>query len=229
MADCAQCTAPTGDDGLLCRTHTDELDRELGDVPELVGELEVTRTRQDRLTERYGAKAAEKPLEWSERAAEKASELWLTLSAWALDLSQRGEDERDRLAAVGTYDTAEVARWLARNMRELRQHPEAGTAFDEITDAIRQARRVVDRPAIATRFEVGPCPEIVAVDPHDDVAGTAPCAGKVWAFIPAEPERAALLQCQACGESWNTTQWLRVGKRMLTRIAQLRAAARRSA
>ena len=155
---CQVCSAPTGDDARLCRTHTDDLSRDLASVPDLVSELEVTRTRQARVTaEKHGGRSAERPLPWNEHASAKAFELNATLNAWALDVSKLGEDERDRLAEHHHTDTIAVAAWLGRNLATLRQHPEAGTAHDEITNAIREARRAVDRPQ--ERLFAGPCNE----------------------------------------------------------------------
>src|SRR5690242_11076732 len=95
-AACAVCSAPTGDAGALCRTHTEKLVEDLRDVPHLVDELDITITRQDRVTtgSRVG-RSAERPLAFNEHAAEKRSELWTTLHAWALDAAKLGEDDRD--------------------------------------------------------------------------------------------------------------------------------------
>lgn len=147
VAGCSVCSAPTGDAGWLCRTHTDDLLRELRSVPDLVTELEVTRTRQARITaEKHGGRSADRPLPWNEHAAAVASDLNTTINAWALDVSRLAEDERDLLAEHHYSDTAAVAAWLARNLPTLRQHEEAGTAHDELTNAVREARRTVDRP-----------------------------------------------------------------------------------
>ena len=141
------CGSPTGDAGLVCRTHTADLARDLATVPDLVDELEITTTRQDRIVaEKHGGRSAERALLWNEHAAAKRQELNATLNAWALDTARLGEDERDRLAEHHYSDTAAVARWLGRNLRALRMHPDAAKAYDEITNAIREARQAIDRP-----------------------------------------------------------------------------------
>lgn len=156
MAECAVCTAPSGDDGLLCRTHSDDLLAELGQVPELLVELDITITRQSRTTaERHGSRSTTTPLAWNEHASIRKAELWSTLGAWANDVTLLGEDERDRLVDVGFDDIAGVATWLVRNMRTMRQLEKAGDAHEEIIDAVRQARRAIDRPA--DRIFAGPC------------------------------------------------------------------------
>lgn len=143
---CNVCAAPSGDRLNLCITHTDDLTAELRAVADLVAELDITITRQNRSTAaRDGARSATTPLPWNEHASATRSNLWSTLNAWALDVSKLGEDERDRLVEVDQHDIAGVAQWLVRNMPTLRQHPEAGQAHEELIDAIRQARRAIDR------------------------------------------------------------------------------------
>jgi hypothetical protein len=159
---CQVCSAPTGDAGQLCRTHTDDLTRDLQTVPDLVQELEITRTRQARITaEKHGGRSAERPLPWNEHAAACASDLNTTLNAWALDTSRLAEDERDHLDEHHYTDTTAIAAWLTRNLPTLRQHQEAGQAFDELTHAIREARRAVDRPL--ERIFAGQC-----LEEHED-------------------------------------------------------------
>ena len=175
-AGCSVCSSPTGDGGRLCRTHTDDLHRDLQSllphwenrdgrrerVRGLVEELEVTITRQARITsERHGGRSAEHPLPWNLHASEKASDLNTTVNAWALDTSRLGEDERDQLAEHHHSDTAAVAAWLTRNLHTLRHHQEAGQAYDELTNAIREARRAVDRPL--ERVFAGQC-----LEEHED-------------------------------------------------------------
>jgi hypothetical protein len=182
---CGVCSSPTGDDGHLCKLHTDDLLRDLQAVPELVEELEVTVTRQARINaEKHGGRSAERPLPWNEHAAIVASDLNTTLNAWALDTSRLGEDERDLLVDHHYTDTKAVAGWLARNIRTLRQHPEAGQAHDELTNAVREARRAVDRPL--ERVFAGPCGE-----PDED---DRECREDLYAASGK-----ATATCKACG------------------------------
>lgn len=160
-AGCGVCGSPTADQGQLCRLHTDSLATDLASVPArwefrqgrrelvlgLAGELEVTITRQARTApDNQGVRSPERPLPWHEGAADAAFVLNATLNAWALDVSQIGEDERDPLRPIQAHDTAEVAAWLGRNLHTLRMHAEAGTAHSEIASAIEEARRAIDRP-----------------------------------------------------------------------------------
>jgi hypothetical protein len=182
--------------------------------PGLASELETTITRQDKLSVNSGAATSgEKPLNWNDRAANIEWELKATCNAWALETSKHREDPRDPLSALG-IDLAPVAEWLIRNIHTLRLLPDAGDAYSELIDAIHRAESVIDRSAFATRFVVGPCPEVDGDEVH--------CPGEVWAFIPVSEEKPALMVCQndECGAAWNTTQWMRAAARIKKRIEE---------
>jgi hypothetical protein len=194
---CGVCSSPTGDQGRLCRTHTDDLARDLHTVPDLVQELEVTLTRQARITaEKHGGRSAERPLPWNEHAATVASDLNTTLNGWALDTSRLAEDERDPLAADHYSDTTAVAAWLTRNLSTLRMHEGAGSAHEEITRVIRDARWAVDRPL--DYMHLGECGNDEDHDP--------PCS----AILYGHPER-HYATCRQCGARHRITerlQWM---------------------
>ena len=193
-AGCSVCSSPTGDGGRLCRTHTDELARDLTTIPDLVNELEVTITRQARITsERHGGRSAEHPLPWNLHASEKASDLNTTINAWALDTSRLGEDERDQLAEHHHSDTTAVTAWLTRNLHTLRHHQEAGQAYDELTNAIREARRAVDRPL--DYMPLGKC--------ASDIDRDTPCEATLY----GHPER-QYASCRDCGARHRITDRL---------------------
>lgn len=191
-AGCGVCAAPTGDDGHLCRVHTDELRDRLIPIPVLVQDLEVTLTRQSRTTQQDGGRSTESPLPWNENASAKAFELNATLNAWALDTSRIAEDERDRLAYVHHADTAQVAEWLLRNLPTLRQHPEAGQAYDELRESIREAHRAIDRPSDPTPF--GECGT-----QHVDVV----CRAILYGYLDRPT-----VSCPGCGTQHSTADRL---------------------
>lgn len=144
---CGVCGSPTADQSALCVTHSQRLKADLGGVPELLAELETTICRQNRGPRGDGGKSAETPLIFNVAASGVRLDLECTLSAWCLDVSRRGEDDRDPLRAVDPHDHPGTAAWLVRNLDRLRHHPEAGQAYDEITDAIAQGWRAVDLAA----------------------------------------------------------------------------------
>src|SRR5688500_18687522 len=193
-AACGVCSAPTGDTARLCRTHTDELRTRLAGVEALVTELDVTITRQARATANLdGGKSPETPLMWNENASTKAFELNATLNGWALDTSKLAEDERDQLAHVHHSDTAGLAQWLTRNLSTLRQHADAGQAFGEIADSVREAFRAIDRTPDPIPF--GPCGHI-----YED--GTI-CQATLYGNLerPTVP-------CRDCGATHSTAERL---------------------
>jgi hypothetical protein len=202
--------------------------RELRDIPGLLLELDVTITRADRITTGHGVgRSAERPLAWNERAAARREDLVATLAAWAPDVARLSGDEPPRLGA----GVAACAEWLADRGATLRLLDQARQLYDEILDATRGVRRVIDHPDDATRFYAGPCPEGVVgqsadVDSSTDVSReTVACPGEVWAHIPSTPDRPALLRCRTCKARWGTPEWSRVGRRMLARMSELRARA----
>lgn len=184
-------------------------------VTGLASELEVTVTRQDKHGAISGsAPSGEKPLAWNDRASTIRAHLRYTLSTWAAATAKHHQDSRDPAWAAGS-DIVRIAEWLLRNHNTLRLIEDAGTAYAEITDAVHRVEKVTDRPANASRFVVGPCPELL----EDDSV----CPGEIWAFIPSSEDRPALMSCQhgGCGKEWNTTQWLKVSDRIRRRIVQI--------
>jgi hypothetical protein len=192
---CGVCSAPTGDDASLCRTHTDDLRIMLAGgkvktveylpVPVLVAELDITVTRQARTANTQdGGRSTERPLMWNENASAKAFELNATLNAWALDTSRIREDTRDQLKPVHHSDTVAVAEWLVRNLSTLRQHPEAGQAFDEIGNALREAHYAIDRAQDPVPF--GQCG-------HKFEEGTV-CVEVLYGQLDRP-----VIRCRACG------------------------------
>lgn len=193
-AACGICSAPTGDAARLCRTHTDELRTRLAGVDALVAELDITVTRQARTSANLdGGRSRETPLPWNENASARAFELNATLNGWALDTSKLAEDERDQLIHVHHSDTAGLAQWLSRNLPTLRQHAEAGQAFDEISDSIREAFRAIDRAVEPIPF--GQCGHIFE-------EGTV-CLEVLYGSLERH-----MVTCRACGWQHRTTDRL---------------------
>lgn len=109
-------------------------------------------------------------------------------------------------------DVPTLAGWLARHVAWLCRHPAGPDAHAEITAAWSRARSLTDT-ATPTRFPVGPCP--------------APgCDGRVWAHLPRAGGGLSSMGCEACENTWDVTQWLRAGVRILARRDTLHADAR---
>ncbi len=221
-ATCPVCQCEQAE-GLLCHADTSHLERELGDVAAIVAELDVTLSRQDRIPSSSGGGESDKaksedsglaplkhtrsPVNWG--ASTVADDLQNTLTTWARDV-WAVPDVR-YVPEKGT--TAMAARTLLMHIDHIRRHPAVVELFDEVTDAIAQARRAVDRPGNRTIIFVGPCPE---TRPEGGI-----CDGEVYAFIPTEDDRPSRLECRTSKEhKWSAVQWLRAGKRILDRIEE---------
>jgi hypothetical protein len=147
---CGKCRAVTA--GVtLCNDCSVALRVELTDVPSLLADLDITRSRQDQLVAPYdhGAASAETPLPYKPHIAETVWVLHHTLDAWATTLGVARH-------ATRPLTTAQLAVWLLRNMNRVVLCTDAGQLADELTSAIHQARRAIDRPDDRRCF-LGPC------------------------------------------------------------------------
>ncbi|MDT7683995.1 MAG: hypothetical protein QOG57_4305 [Pseudonocardiales bacterium] len=121
---------------------------DLEDVPWLVTELDLTRSRQDRIGESGARGGTHVPLGYRPMAAEVADVLGLTLASAARDLALAGRAPR---ADVRTDPTL-LAGWLLDQREALRwEHVLA----DEVRYAVGVTRRAIDRPP--ERVYLGPC------------------------------------------------------------------------
>ncbi|MFC9769176.1 hypothetical protein [Rhodococcus jostii] len=141
----------------LSREEIRKLVALLREMPELVEELAVTITRQDRIGTPGSAgkrRGEEQPLPFNATAAEAADDLHTTLVAWV-----RHVCESRRVDYDGRDGTCGVARWLDRNVIALAMTEGSGEALDEIQYAMRRARWATDRPAVKSRPPVHDEPE----------------------------------------------------------------------
>jgi hypothetical protein len=115
----------------------------------LAYDLDVATARQARLGDRNGSRPTETPVPYDARASEAAAHLKGVLVGWARVVCE------DYGADLPPDDLAAIAAWLRPRVGWLRHHPAAVEAHDEIVEAVRAARRVIDRPA--DRLYAGPC------------------------------------------------------------------------
>lgn len=185
-AQCPVCGAESVD-ALLCHADTSRLERELGDVGAIVGELDITISKQARVGNTSGPSGLARersPVNWG--AVQVADDLANTLTTWARDIEKQPGGW-----TVHVYQTppATAAAWqLLQNIAAIRKHPAVDELVDEITDAISQARRVVDRPA--DRQFVGPC----YMENADENGKQVTCLEDLYARPGASEVR-----CKVCG------------------------------
>jgi hypothetical protein len=158
---CEICDRPQGDDATFCAADAHRLDAALADVCAYRGlayDLDDTLARQTHLHLTPEEAAEEKrapgvlvanPLPYNPRASKAGGNLKAVLVSWTrLVVEEAGDDwPADSLTAVASLIRKRVG-WL-------RHHPAGADAYEEITDAVRAARRAVDRRA--DMLYAGPC------------------------------------------------------------------------
>ena len=177
---CPSCGCEQGA-GLLCARETDLLEKALGDVRWIVTELETTLSKQARMgTPGKGGLARERnPIHLG--ALEASDTLGNVLTTWARDVGQfelLGHERGPIFASA----------FLLGSINDIRKHPAVEELLDEVTDAIEQARRAVDRPA--DRMYLGQC--MVELPGEDGELVT--CYAELW----ARPD-ASEVTCKVCG------------------------------
>ena len=108
---------------------------------------------------------------------------------------------------MNEVSTATMASWLLNHVEWLRHHRAGHEAVEEITAAVWEVARVIDRPNNRTTFALGPCPEFE-------------CTGEVRVYIPARDDHPAHMSCKVCGTRWDSVQFLNAGKRILATEAE---------
>lgn len=166
------CARPMPAAQRICSACRSELERDLADVPSLAHHLQMALARQVRMSDAAAARSPEVPLPYDARAGDAASLLHRTLVAWIVHLHDRAPVIAGPVCAPGCRhvtclgitlssrpgpSTADHARWLLRHLPVLLVSQHAAEACDQLTGAIRGARRVIDRPL--DRVYAGPCDE----------------------------------------------------------------------
>lgn len=171
-----ECTRPSHDGWTICTHHSWTLERDLGDIPALAEQLDITVSRQTASGARNGARSTERPLAFNYGASEAMYALRNTLVGWVRDLDPAGADwPADTVPAL--------AMWLLARMGRLRTHPAAEEVVGEVCAAVRECWRAIDRAA--ERMYAGQC-------------GAAGPEGECVEPLYARPDRAAV-DCRACG------------------------------
>ncbi len=184
-ATCPVCQCEQAE-GLLCHDDTTRLERELGDVAAIVAELDVTLSKQARIGNARPSGLARERTPINVGAMTVADDLQNTLTTWARDISG------DPLWLTRTVDQRSTARHAAfvlmNYIDSIRRHPAVVELFDEVTDAIGQARRAVDRPA--DREYLSQC----MVETPDDEGRMVTCLAELYAR-----KGASTVTCKVCG------------------------------
>ncbi|HEX6938705.1 MAG TPA: hypothetical protein VF158_04790, partial [Longimicrobiales bacterium] len=132
------CDRPMPGSRVICGACEADIARALNAVPGLTADLDVTLARQTSRT--TVGRSAVVPLPFDPRASEAA---WVLRSALAGWVRQLQEHRPEPWPADTPQD---MAAWLSARLQRLVRHPAAPEAHGEITEAVRAAQRVVDRP-----------------------------------------------------------------------------------
>jgi hypothetical protein len=156
--------------------------------PSLVDELDVSRTRQDQPNDpRDHTRCSDIPLVFRGHVGEATWVLAQVLGSWAIHL---GRNPR------GMSPTG-LASWFLDHLDLVQRTPDASTLVEEVTDAVQQARRAIDRPE-DQRSYLGEC-------------GNHGCTVKLYSVSWMDT-----VTCEGCG----ITYWVRDRKKWLQEQAE---------
>ncbi|ORL15398.1 hypothetical protein [Prescottella equi] len=120
-----------------------EIVRSLRTVPELVEQLSITISRQDRIgsggPQISSSSHRERPVVYNEHASTVSEDLRGVLVGWVRHVLEYRE-----LVWNGDDSTLNLARWLDRNVIALAMTPGSEEMLDELRDALRRVWRAID-------------------------------------------------------------------------------------
>ena len=157
------CSTPSCDhlspNGFVCGECVHLLDTDLRAVPDLLGELDITISRQDHLGgDGSFSRTTEIPLPLRLNPMEVKRDLVATMFTWAAHLAL----ERGHLPGlIATESSAAWSNYLIERLPDVVLNPSAGQICNEIGYIVKVGRRAVDRP-LQLRY-AGPC-DLCGVD-----------------------------------------------------------------
>jgi hypothetical protein len=150
---CETCGRDIADGATICVGCAYKLDAAIADVAAYRGlayDLELAITRQTQFgTKGGGGRSTETPVAFDQRASAAAAHLKGVLVGWARVIAE------ETGADLPADDLARIAAWLRPRVGWLRHHVAGAEAWDEILQAVKEARHVCDRPA--ETLYAGPC------------------------------------------------------------------------
>jgi uncharacterized Zn finger protein (UPF0148 family) len=199
---CGACDNPAPDGVVICARCERITSHNLGDMEAHRQQLEVTLTRQARLTAATeGSRSANTPLVYQELASELLGAQRATLASWCRLLHDEVTDDWPRRDTVMS-----MALHIEAHLTELRKHDAAGELVDEIRQLVTRIGRCIDYPEDQMRTVIGVCPTV-----YEDETR---CAGQVVLHQPR-----MFADCRACGKVWESKQLAALGRHILNRDA----------
>lgn len=166
------CGKPTRDDAYVCDDHRDELARDLGEMPWIDEQLDISITRQKGAGTAGGSGSTDKPLPWHDKASTAKRALHATLATWVrLCVEERVDHGGSEDWPADTIPA--MSRWLLHRVDGLAFRDFGFEAVEQIANAAGEARRIVFWKR-ASRVYLGRCEGAQSETPHDPV--TCQCA-----------------------------------------------------
>lgn len=164
---CPSCGRKSAD-GLLCQQETQWLRKDLKNLPEWMGQLTLTYSRQTQHNTGGGAPSAQTPIPYDPKAAQVRDDITRTLAKW-ISVYQLGDVDRwvtgcecrPYQACRGIileqlpFTASAWCNWLLNRINRIRGHETAPEFARAMTTAVRKVRRKVDVPP--DRLFCGPC------------------------------------------------------------------------
>lgn len=197
-----RCGKPTRDVHTVCDDCGDMLTRALSEVPWMDDELDTTITRQRAIPTESGSPSASCSckddeidrcphggLPWHEKAADARRALHGLLSTWCRFCEEENVRHQSPMDGLPREDTLPaMSRWLLWRVDGLTLHDIGPEAVDEITDAVAECNRLIDRRP--DRWYAGPCNA-------EDEEGVE-CGADLYA-----KRTKGLVECRDCGASYD--------------------------
>jgi hypothetical protein len=186
---CSVCEEPIPDAGTICHGDARRLAFTLRDVPSLVIELDTTITRRARVAHRSGPGGSSEldpvRVPFHEGASKALDDLRVSLRGWAENLA---DENGYQVSTKGQVHLGYFAVFLSARMSEVRMKDWAPDMFDEVSDAVRRARRAIDAPP--DLVFMGRC---TAERPDGDSRVLVVCGDELWC-----PADATEVRCWTC-------------------------------
>lgn len=179
-----RCGAPTRDEASLCDKHAGELTQALAETPFLVEQLEVSRTRQR--ASGGVANSGETGLPWDEAASSAERALHSTLCTWVRFCDEEHVRHQSPKLDLPIDSSTAMSRWLLWRVDGLTFHELGPDAWEEITNATAEARRIVFRKP-QPKVYLGACTTIV---------GGEECGHAIYATKGDEKGRCVAPDCR---------------------------------
>jgi hypothetical protein len=140
--ECKRCRRPTRDAAYFCDDCGDDLARELGDVPWLTEQLDISITRQQS-PQANGSASAETGLPWHETASRAQRAMHSTLAKWVRHCDTHRIRHQASTNNLPADNMPAMSRWLLWRVDGLALNEQGPDAVDAIVKATNEARRII--------------------------------------------------------------------------------------